>query len=119
MVKNLIRWFIVYGLSFLVANVLGLATQGVAFLILFLITSLWQLGALAIGIFVFGSLGGVPVQATAASLVVLFIAALCILVELFLPFIASKLFGLDFYLIYQIVTFISCFIGNKEETKAN
>lgn len=117
MVKNLIRWFIVYGLSFLVANVLGLTTQGVAFLILFLIVSLWQLGALAIGIFVFGSLGGVPVQATVASLVVIFIAVLIIALELVIPFIASKLFGLDFYLIYQITTFICCFFPNNEKSK--
>jgi len=109
MVKNLIRWFVVYGLSFLVANVLGWTTQGVAFFILYLIFSLWQLGALIIGIFVFGTLGGAPIEATTISFLIIFFAALIILISLALPFIVSKLFGLDFYLIYQITTFIACF----------
>lgn len=110
MLKNLIRWFIVFGLSFLIADAFTWP-QGIAFFILYLIVSFWQFGVAIIATLALGTLGGALGEATGISLALIFAVGLLIALSLILPFIVSKLFGLDFYLVYQVVTFLFCFFS--------
>ena len=57
MLKNLVRWFIVWALSFLLASTCG-CSQGIVFLIFYLIASSWQLGLEIISTLCLGILDG-------------------------------------------------------------
>lgn len=112
MLKNLVRWFIVLGLSFLLASAWGCA-QGIAFFIFYLIASSWQLGLETIVTLSLVILNENFADAVSISFPYILIVCFIIALPLLLSFIVSKLFGFDFYLAYQIVTLLLCFFSFK------
>lgn len=104
MLKKFALWFICFGLSFL-AESLGLAEQGKAFLlinlgedclILFFILIVCLLGGDGLGERI-----GIPVL----SAVIFAVAVLIILVA---TWGATKIFDIDYYVVFQIMTFGQC-----------
>lgn len=112
MLKNLVWWFIVWGLSFLLASACG-CSQGIVFLIFYLIASSWQLGLEIISTLCLGILDGNLADAVSISIPYLLVVCFIIVLPLLLCFIVSKLFGFDFYLTYQIVTLLLSFFSFK------
>lgn len=111
MLKKFALWFICFGLSFLVENI-GWAKQGKAFLfidlgVIGLIVALLSL----IFIFVGDGLGeriGIPLIAT-----VIYGAEIAII--LFATWGATKLFNVDYYVAFQIMTFGQCLCSSNKK----
>lgn len=111
MLLNFALWFICFGLSFL-AESLGLATQGTAFLFIKLgLTAI--VIAFLILIFLFGGDGlgeriGIPVALAG-------LLAIGIAIVLFATWGATKLFHVDYYVAFQIMTFGQCLCSSSSK----
>lgn len=114
MFKKFALWFVTFGLSFLLAGVFG--SQGKAFF------------AIHLGIDVLNALAMLALFATAGSIsgyafvtdkitaigVVAVIGAIAII--LLATWVITKLFGIDFFIAYQIMTFGQCLLaGNSKK----
>lgn len=115
MLKNFVRWFIIFGLSFLVANVSGQVSQGQAFLYLNLGIGIFFILVLIVLLLIAGLISGATGEATGVSLLVVLITIGAVFLNLFLAWAVAKLFHLDFYLAYEIFTFVSCLIPNNKK----
>lgn len=113
MLKKFATWFIVFGLSFLVSDVLNWTEQGKAFLYIHLgygvviLVVLWVITRLATRN---------VAEANGISILFVFVTAGSLAITLFATWGATKLFGVDFYVAYQIMTFGQCLCV---ETKKN
>lgn len=108
MLKKFATWFVVFGLSFLVSDVFHWTEQGKAFLYINL-----GVGAVIIlGLVVVLLIGGLVTREAAAanaiSFLLVLITAGTFAITLFATWGATKLFGVDFYVAYQIMTFGQC-----------
>ncbi len=108
MIKKFVWWFIVFALSFFAQNV-GMAAQGIAFFYI-------HFGARAILLAIFTLLFFIAeddfttkIEVSSAFII---LSAIALALVLFLPWVISKLFNVDFFLAYQIVSFISCVFNN-------
>lgn len=117
MLKNFVRWFIIFGLSFLAANanVLGLSDQGKAFLYLDLGLSILVIIVILVVLVGVGLISGSVAEAGGLSLLFIVFEAAEVAFGLFFTWIVTKIFHLDFYVTYQIVTFVACLFPRKKK----
>ena len=112
MLKRLITWLVCFGLSFVVQG-LGWTEQGKAFM--------WiNLGAtVLVAVIVAISLVLMVRESFAISVVAVLMTTLSSVIALLLPiglaWVGSKLFDVDFYVVYQIMSLGACFIPNKND----
>ena len=108
MLKRFATWFIVFGLSFLVSDVFHWTEQGNAFLYIHLGITV----VLILGLVVVLVIGGIATresaEANAISFLLVLLTAGTLAITLFATWGATKLFGVDFYVAYQIMTFGQC-----------
>lgn len=111
MLKKFALWFIYFGLSFLVES-FGWAEQGRAFLYI-------ECGAigLAIALLVLICLfcGSGALERLGLSIVVVIIYAVFVGITLFATWGATKLFDVDFFVAYQIMSFGQCLCSSSSE----
>lgn len=108
MIAKFVWWFIVFALSFLAQNA-GMAAQGTAFFYIHFGVQVIILAIFALLFFIAGDDFATKIE---ASSVVIIFSAIALALVLFLPWVISKLFNVDFFLAYQIVSFISCVFNN-------
>lgn len=116
MLKKFAVWFICFGLSFL-AQELGWAEQGKAFLwIIIGADVLIILGIIAIVMIAGLVHKSATIAATGFSVVLALITAGMLVIVLFATWGATKLFDVDFYVAFQIMSFGECLcIDDKKE----
>ena len=115
MLKKFALWFIVFGLSFLVSDVFGWTEQGKAFLILYLGIDILIILVLAIVAKSTGQVYGFSTKANVVSFILVLIAAEVTVIILFATWVATKMFNVDFYVAYQIMTFGQCLYTNSKK----
>ena len=115
MLKNFTTWFIVFGLSFLVSDVFGWTEQGKAFFYIHLGVSIILILVLIAMLIVAGLAGGFAAKANGVSILIVFITAGLVAIDLLATWGATKLFGVDFYVAYQIMTFGQCLSYKKDK----
>ena len=113
MLKKFALWFICFGLSFLVES-FGWTEQGKAFLYI-------ELGTfgLIIGVLVLLSLllGYGAIERLGIPIVLVISYAVCVGIALFATWGATKLFDVDFFVAYQIMSFGLCLSGSGSSKK--
>lgn len=116
MLKKFALWFICFGLSFLVES-WGWAEQEKAFLYINLGASIIIiLVVIAILVFV-GLVGNCAAEANGISFLVALINAGTVAILLFATWGATKLFGVDFFVAYQIMTFGQCLCPDSKKKR--
>ncbi len=113
MFKRFTLWFITFGLSFLLAGLFG--SQGKAFFAIYLGTStIFVLSVLA-AISTAGAASGLSfiTDKLATMGVVELIKGIAVI--LLATWGATKLFGIDFFVSYQIMTFGQCLCGSSNK----
>ena len=116
MLKKFALWFVVFGLSFLVSDVFGWTEQGKAFLYINLGIRIAVMLVLIVIIVIAGLVSGFAAEANGISFLTVLASAGVLAIILFATWGATKLFGIDFYLAYQIMTFGQCLsIDNNEK----
>ena len=111
MLKNFALWFICFGLSFLVES-FGWAEQGRAFLYIELGT-VGLLIAVLVLICLFGGTGAL--EKVGLPFIFVIIYAITTGIALFATWGATKLFDVDFFVAYQIMSFGQCLCGNSSK----
>lgn len=112
MLKKFVFWFICFGLSFLVSDVFGWTEQGKAFFYIDLGVAI-LIALVVIAIFVIAGLAsGRSAEANGISYLVVLIIGVILAITLFATWVATKLFGIDFFVAYQIMTFGQCLCPN-------
>lgn len=115
MLKKFAAWFSCLGLSFLVSDVFGWTEQGKAFLYINLGVGVVIILALIVILVIAGVAGGVAAEANGISFLIVLITAGVLAITLFATWGATKLFGVDFYVAYQIMTFGQCLCSNNKK----
>ena len=115
MLKKFAVWFICFGLSFLVSDVFGWTEQGKAFLFINLGASILSILALIAILIIAGSAIGSAVEANGISFFVVLLTAGAVAITLFATWGATKLFGIDFFVAYQIMTFGQCLCTDSKK----
>lgn len=108
MLKKFALWFIVFGLSFLVSDVFGWTEQGKAFLYINLGTGVLIILVFIAILVIAGLATRHAAEANGISFLVVLVTAGSIAITLFATWGATKIFGIDFYIAYQIMTFGQC-----------
>ena len=111
MLKKFAWWFIVFGLSFLVQS-WGWTDQGTAFLWMHLGGTVILLALIFLLCLFAGDGFG---EKVGLSFIVAIIGAVILGITLFATWGASKLFNVDFYVVYQIMTFGQCLCTNSSK----
>ena len=107
--RKFAKWFIVFGLSFLVQS-LGWTSQGNAFLYLHLGSTVIVLALiLFMCLFVGNGLG------LGLSFIVVILGAVILGITLFATWAATQLFHVEFTVVYQIMTFGQCLCGSSKD----
>ena len=106
MLKKIGFWLVVFGLSFLVRN-FGWTEQGKAFLYIYLGAA--ALIAVILLIIYHSALGW------AASIFLILVTILSMALSLVASWGATKLFDVDFYVAYQIMTFGQCLVYSSNK----
>ncbi len=115
MLKKFALWFICFVLSFLVSDKLGLTTQGKAFLYIRLSVSILIILAFIVILIIGGLISGSAAEANGISFLVVLAAAVALAITLFATWGATKLFGIDFFVAYQIMTFGQCLCTDSKK----
>lgn len=111
MVKNFVNWFIVFVLSLLV-SVLGIAEQAKAFLFIYLILGIITL--LRYHSFLLARLKEIKPEALKLSSFILSLIFIMLqILVLLIALLISKLFNVNFYIVFEILTFLSCLFNIK------
>lgn len=108
MLKKFVMWFVVFGLSFLVSDVFHWTEQGKAFLYINLGVAVVIILVLAVVLVIGGLAMRESAEANAISFLLVLVTAGIVAITLFATWGATKLFGVDFYVAYQIMTFGQC-----------
>lgn len=111
MIGKFVVWFIVYGLSFLVSNVLGWVEQGIAFFYIYL-GFLILYGICIIILLVHGkhvNLAPCEMERLFDTIPKMLIT---LVINLLVTFVITKLFNVNFYVVYQIILFCQCLVPN-------
>ena len=116
MLKKFALWFICFGLSFLVADVFGWTDQGKAFLYIHLGTGIIIIAIIILVVFIAGGLTNSIFEGSAISLLAALVTFANLAIILFATWGATKLFEVNFYVAYQIMTFgQQCLCVEKKE----
>lgn len=115
MFKKFVKWFIIFGLSFLVSDVFDWAEQGKAFFYI-------DIGIVAVMILIGIIIVMITDNADAgvvagASFLTLLITAGVVAIILLATWGATKLFDVEFFVAYQIMTFGKCLCGDTNKKK--
>ena len=108
MLKKFATWFIIFGLSFLVSKVFGWTEQGKAFLYIHLGIEVVIIIGLIILVIVAGHQTGESAVTNIVSVYMILVTAGLLAIILFATWGATKLFDVDFFVAYQIMTFGQC-----------
>lgn len=114
MLKKFALWFICFGLSFLVQS-WGWTEQGKAFLYINLGVSVLSVVALIAILIIAALANGFAAEAGGVSFLAVLITAGAIAITLFATWGATKLFDVDFYVAYQIMTFGQCLCTSNKK----
>lgn len=115
MLKKFALWFICFGLSFLVSYVFGWTEQGKAFLYIHLGTEILIILALIVILVIAGLASGSAAEANGISFLVVLVTAGALAITLLATWGATKLFGIDFFVAYQIMTFGQCLCTDSKK----
>ena len=115
MLKKFALWFICFGLSFLVADVFGWTDQGKAFLYIHLGTGIIIIAIIILVVFIAGGLTNSFFEGSAISLLAALVTLANLAIILFATWGATKLFEVNFYVVYQIMTFGQCLCVEKKK----
>ena len=105
MLKKFAVWFIYFGLSFLVSDVFGWTEQGKAFFCIHLGADILTILVI---ILIAGLVSGCAAEMSGISFLTILITAGALAIVLFATWGATKLFDIDFFVAYQIMTFGQC-----------
>lgn len=119
MLKKFALWFICFGLSFLVADVFGWTDQGRAFLYIYLGAEVAIIVILIIALLVLGIAVREKLLALGGSIVTIILLIIALAITLFATWGATKLFGVDFFVTFQIMTFGECLAGSSKSKSNN
>lgn len=114
MLKKFALWFICFGLSFLVADVFGWTDQGRAFLYIYLGADVVIVAIFVIILLIAGIAFREKLLALGGSFVSIIVLIIVLAITLFATWGATKLFDVDFFVTFQIMTFGSCLTGNSK-----
>lgn len=114
MLGKFVAWFVCFGLSFLVQN-WEWTEQGKAFLYIHIGVSVFFVLLPIVLLIISGMATKFPEKIGGTSFIVILITTAVIGVTLFATWGATKLFNVDFYVVYQIMTFGQCLCPNKKE----
>ena len=114
MLKKFVVWFVCFGLSFLFES-FGWAEQGKAFFFIDVGVEFFLILVLLAIIKTGGSMYGYNNEAIVASLLIVFITIGVLAVIMVATWVATKLFDVDFYVAYQIMTFGQCLCTNNKK----
>ncbi len=106
MLKNFVKWFVIFGVSFLLQILTGIE-QGKAFCMIFLALLALKLLIAIIGA---SSITGKTGKVTKIAILLGAVAVGIILVS---TWGATKLFNVDFYVAFQIMTFGQCLYAEE------
>lgn len=116
MLKKFALWFICFGLSFLVSDVFGWTEQGKAFLWINLGGNIVIILVAIAGIIMAGVIKKeFLAMASGISFLTILATIGTVAIILFATWGATKLFGVDFYVAYQIMTFGQCLVTNSNK----
>ena len=110
MLGNFITWFICFGLSYFVDS-LGWAEQGTAFLYIHLGIKVAFILLIVLLFVLSGSLStsvSDVIETNVISLTIVIVTAVIVGITLFATWGATRLFNVDFFVAYQIMTFGQC-----------
>ena len=113
MILKFFVWFVVFGLSFLMEE-LGFAEQGMAFICIHIFASC-LIVIVYIFISIYASKG--TGERIVFPLLIVGMYMLTIAIILFATWGATKLFGVDFFVAYQIMTFGQCLCSNSKDKR--
>lgn len=119
MLKKFALWFICFGLSFLVADVFGWTDQGRAFLYIYLGVDVALIAIFVIILLIAGIAFREKLLALGGSFLSIIITIIILAVILFATWGATKLFGVDFFVTFQIMTFGECLAGSSKSKSNN
>ncbi len=117
MLKKFALWFICFGLSFLVADVFGWTDQGQAFLYIYLGVTVAIILLMIIVLLILGVACKEKMIATGISLLAVIIFMVVTVIALFATWVATKLFEVDFFTTFQIMTFGACLTSLSLKSK--
>lgn len=116
MLKKFAWWFICFGLSFLVADVFGWTDQGRAFMYINLGVSVVFIAIIVLVLLIAGIVVREKLLTIGLSFGFVILKAVVIAIELFATWGATKLFGVDFFVTYQIMAFGACLVTSSNST---
>ena len=122
MIKKFVAWFIYFGLSFLIADVFGWTDQGRAFMYLRLGSTVVIILTVSLILLLAGVAMKQKLLMSGVSFTLIVSVAFCTLITLFATWGATKLFDIDFFVAYQIMTFGACLVtssSKKDKDKKN
>lgn len=114
MLKKFALWFVCFGLSFLVES-WGLTEQGKAFFYIHLGVGILIILALIAIVVIVGIAERCVAEANGISFIAVLITAASLALVLFATWGATKLFNVDFYVAYQIMTFGQCMCTDSKK----
>lgn len=112
MLKKFAFWFICFGVSFWVSDVLGWTEQGKAFFYINLGTGIL---AITVNLVIAGLASGNTAETNKISFRGVFAMAVALTIILFTTVGATKLFGIDFFVAYQLMTFGQCLCTDSKK----
>lgn len=117
MLKKFALWFICFVLSFLVSDVFGWTEQGKAFLYINLGTRILMILAFIVIFIITGIDSGSVAEANGISFLLVLVTVVSLAIILFATWGATKLFGIDFFVAYQIMTFGQCLCTDSKKNR--
>lgn len=119
MLKKFAWWFICFGLSFLVSDVFGWTDQGRAFLYIKLGASVILVAVIALIFLIAGIAIKEKIIGFIGTGISIFAMMAVILITLFATWGATKLFDVDFFVTYQIMTFGACLVSSSSSKSSD
>ncbi len=114
MLKKFALWFICFGLSFLVQS-WGWAEQSQAFMYIHLGIDILNVLIILAIVVIAGLVEDCAAEANGISFILVLATAGILAIVLFATWGATKLFNVDFYTAYMIMTFGQCLYSNKKK----
>ena len=115
MLKKFALWFICFGLSFLVSDLFGWTEQGKAFLYIYLGADILIVLVFVAICIIAGLASGRAAEINGISFRKTLTTVGALAIVLFATWGATKLFGIDFFVVYQIMTFGQCLCTDSKK----
>ena len=116
--KKFALWFIYFGASFLVSDVFKWTDQGRAFLYIKMGGSVALLTILILILLLAGVVVREKLLMSGISFLFIILEIVSIAITLFATWGATKLFDVDFFVAYQIMTFGACLVRNSSSSSS-